>query len=106
MGTVVFADADVKVFLTADLEERARRRLLESGSPEDPLEAVAREAVRIGERDRRDSTRHVAPLRRAPDALVLDTTHLAFEEQVRRIVERVEAWAAARDAEPPPPGPP
>jgi cytidylate kinase len=91
MGTVVFPDAPVKVFLTASLDERARRRLLQDGKPAGGDE-VAAEAARIRERDRTDETREEAPLREAPGSLRLDTTALGFDEQVDRIV------AAARGA--------
>ena len=85
MGTVVFPDAEVKIFLVADLEERARRRLLQEGRDTSP-EAVAEEAKRLRERDRTDEEREVSPLRQPADAHVLDTTHLSFPEQVDRIV--------------------
>lgn len=89
MGTVVFPDAEVKVFLVAALEERARRRLLErTGRAPKPAE-VAREAVDIAARDRRDSERAVSPLRRPADAFDLDTTRLSFEEQVQAVVALV-----------------
>lgn len=100
MGSVVFPDADVKVFLVADLEERARRRLLEqresdrSGAPTAAVppaaEEVREESARLHERDTRDSVRALAPLRRPADALLLDTTDLGFEEQVEAIIERVQ----------------
>lgn len=81
IGTVVAPGAEVKVFLTADPEERARRRATELG--------VAQDGVRAdqAERDRRDSTRSEAPLRAAEGATVLDTTSLNFDEVVDRIVE-------------------
>jgi cytidylate kinase len=85
IGTVVFPDADLKIFLIADPAERARRRLLQMGQPIDPP-SLAAEIGRIEERDRLDTTRDVAPLREAADAVRLDTTGLGFEEQVRRIV--------------------
>jgi cytidylate kinase len=86
IGSVVFTDAELKVFLVADPEERARRRLIEQGSPEpDPLQIRA-EAARLTERDHRDSSRAVAPLLRAADAVLLDTTALTFEAQVGAIV--------------------
>lgn len=89
MGTVVFPEADVKIYLVADLPERARRRLAERGvtSPDD--DALAAEATVIAERDRRDSTRALAPLRRPEGATVVDTTKLSIEEQVDVIVHRV-----------------
>jgi len=88
MGTVVFPDADVKVFLVADLEERARRRLLQEGAPADP-ESVAAAAAAIARRDEQDSGRELSPLRRPDDALEIDTTGMSFEAQVDAIVDRV-----------------
>jgi cytidylate kinase len=74
------------VFLVASPEERARRRLLQDGTQPNP--ARLREAAReLERRDRADASREVAPLAQAPDAVVLDTTGLGFEEQVDRIVE-------------------
>jgi cytidylate kinase len=89
MGTVVFPDAELKVFLVADLAERARRRLREQEEGSPPVEAVEREAERLAHRDRRDSERSHAPLRKPPDAWVVDTTALDFQEQVEAVVERV-----------------
>ncbi len=91
MGTVVFPDADVKVFLTADLEERARRRLRQDTGEEPDSDTVSEEAARIQKRDRLDSERQLSPLRRPDDATVLDTTRLTEREQVDRIVALVEA---------------
>ena len=85
IGTVVFPRAPVKIFLTATPEARARRRLLQRGQNPDPGQ-IAREAARLAERDRLDSTRTIAPLAPAPDAVVLDTTGLGFEEQIGTIV--------------------
>ncbi|HSG08497.1 MAG TPA: (d)CMP kinase [Longimicrobiales bacterium] len=91
MGTVVFPEAEVKVFLVADLMERARRRLLEQpGKPPTSAEIHA-EAQRIGERDRLDSHRSISPLRRPDDAVDLDTTAMSFEEQVEAVVRLVRA---------------
>jgi CMP/dCMP kinase len=85
IGTVVFPDADLKIFLTASAEARAGRRLAQRGSPTDPG-TVAEEATLLAARDRADSSRTVAPLRRPEDAIDIDTTHLGFREQVDRIV--------------------
>ena len=85
MGTVVFPTATLKVFLTASLEERALRRykqLKDKGS-DVSLPALSRE---ITERDRRDSTRAVAPLKPAPDAEVIDSTSLSIEQVVERVM--------------------
>ena len=77
IGTVVFPDADLKVFLTATPEARARRRLEQRGAAVDAGE-LAREAERLALRDRADASRAVAPLRRAHDAVEVDTTTLSF----------------------------
>lgn len=81
IGTVVLPDADLKVFLSAAPEERARRRAAQTGR-EAELGRI-REAMRA--RDRQDSERAVAPLRPAEDAVVLDTTGLTLEEVVDRV---------------------
>jgi cytidylate kinase len=85
IGTVVFPDAPLKVFLTASPEERARRRLAQQGRALDPT-ALRREAAALAARDQADSSRAVAPLRAAADAVRLDTTELSLEEQVNRVV--------------------
>jgi CMP/dCMP kinase len=85
MGTVVFPDAELKIFLTASAEERARRRynqLKYKGSGVS-LAALSRE---IAERDARDTTRAVAPLKPASDAHVIDSTGLGIEEVVDRVL--------------------
>ena len=87
IGTVVFPEAGLKVFLTAAPEVRARRRSTQWGRPVDEA-TVARESAALEARDRADSTRAVAPLRQAADALLLDTTGLDFEQQVAWIVSR------------------
>ena len=86
IGTVVFPDAPLKIFLTATPDERARRRLSQRG------EAVGRELMRresqaLAARDAADSSRPIAPLKPAPDAVLLDTTALTLEQQVSRVVE-------------------
>jgi cytidylate kinase len=89
MGTIVFPAADLKIFLTASPAERALRRykqLKDKGS-DVSLAALSRE---ITERDRRDSTRAVAPLKPAPDAEVIDSTGLTIEQ----VVEKV--WTSGR----------
>ena len=85
MGTVIFPGARLKVFLTASPEERAQRRhkqLIEKGSAAS-LAALSRE---IAERDLRDSTRQVAPLKPAPDAQLLDSTGLGIDAVVERVL--------------------
>ena len=101
MGTVVFPEARTKVFLTADVRERARRRLGDRGVRAPGDEELREEAQRLGARDTQDQTRAVAPLRIPDGALVLDTTDLTFDAQVRRIVEharRPEEEGPAIDA--------
>lgn len=86
IGTCVLPDADVKVFLTASVETRAKRRydeLVEKGVACD-LEEIARD---IAERDERDSTREIAPLKRAEDAVLVDSSHMTIEEVVAAIVK-------------------
>ncbi len=92
-GTVVFPEAPVKIFMVADIDERARRRLQEY---EAAGEEVTFEEVRaeIEERDQQDRTRDIAPLRRADDAIVLDTTDTTIAEQVDFVVDRVKAHDA------------
>ena len=90
IGTVVFPEADLKVFLIAQSETRAKRRLAESGKPNPTYVDVQNEVDRLGLRDRMDSQRATAPLKQAPDAVVIDTTDLSFDEQVNKIVQLAE----------------
>lgn len=86
IGTCVLPDADVKVFLTASVETRAKRRydeLVEKGVACD-LEEIARD---IAERDERDSTREIAPLKQAEDAVLIDSSYMTIEEVVAAIVK-------------------
>ncbi len=91
MGTVVFPEAQVKVFLTADSAERARRRIMqrEGRCPGDA--EVAAEAGRLERRDALDSSRAAAPLRRPPSSAAIDTTRRSQECVVERIVDLVGA---------------
>jgi cytidylate kinase len=86
MGSVVFRNAGLKIFLTATPEERAARRYkqLKQKGLSVSLPALSAE---IAERDRRDTTRSVAPLVAVPEAVVVDSTALSIEEVVRRVVE-------------------
>lgn len=93
IGTVVFPDAALKVYLMADPEVRARRRLREQGSPEPDVDTLRAEVARLTERDRADSQRDVAPLKAAGDAVKVDTTALTFDEQVEAILELARARA-------------
>ncbi len=90
MGTVVFPDAELKIFLTADLGERARRRFREREGREPSAEELAEEMDRIRQRDLQDEGRLQAPLRKAPDAVELDTSHLTLPEQVECILRHVK----------------
>lgn len=97
IGTVVFPAADVKIFLDASPEERARRRA------SDPAHAAGRGTAAIqdvasalAERDRIDRTRATSPLTQAPDAVVIDTTGLAVDDVVERVLEVVELRRAGR----------
>ena len=92
IGTVVLPDAEVKVFLTASAEERARRRMLEleqRGTPE-PYEAILRS---IQERDWNDTHRSAAPLRQAEDAVLLDTTDLDFAQSEAALLDIIRKGA-------------
>jgi len=88
-GTIAFADADVKFYLTADAGERARRRQLElrAGGGGESLEQIRKA---IEERDKSDEDRAVGPLRPADDAVVIDTTNLSIEEVVEKVLRCVE----------------
>lgn len=94
MGTVVFTDAPLKVFLTASAEERARRRYLQlkEAGHSVSLPALVEE---IRARDERDSNREVAPLKPADDAVVLDSTTLTIEQVVERILAEVTSRGLA-----------
>lgn len=97
IGTVVFPDAELKLFMTADPAVRAQRRyreLQEKGMPV-PLEEIERN---VRERDRADMSRAVSPLRQAEDAIVLDNSHMTVEEQMAwflkkfaEVTERLQA---------------
>lgn len=93
-GTVVFPEAEVKVFMVADVEERARRRQQEYAEEgkDVPFEQVRQE---IEDRDRRDRTRDIAPLRRADDARTLDTTDRSIDEQVAFVADLVKEVRAS-----------
>jgi 3-phosphoshikimate 1-carboxyvinyltransferase len=86
IGTVVFPDAELKVYLVCEPGERARRRLLEQGAADLSPDALRAEAERLAGRDAIDSGRAVAPLAQAPDAVLLDTTGLDFAAQVDAVV--------------------
>jgi cytidylate kinase len=93
MGTAVFPDATVKVFLVADPWERARRRLVQQLGRSPADEEIAEETGRLVQRDARDATQTV----QAKDAILIDTTFLTQEEQVERIVALVRAVTQRED---------
>ncbi|HLH35811.1 MAG TPA: (d)CMP kinase [Alloacidobacterium sp.] len=90
IGTVVFPHADIKIFLDASPEARGERRYEQSGRA-GSQEAILRE---IRERDQRDRNREQSPLRPAPDAVVIDSTHLTLEEVVSEVEELITARLA------------
>ncbi len=88
MGTVVFPDAPLKIFLTASAEERARRRYLQLKAKGDDVNlASLLDEIRL--RDERDTQRTVAPLKPAADAIQLDSTELSIEQVLERILSEV-----------------
>ena len=92
IGTHVLPDAELKIFLTASVRERARRRYEESGRAQGiTLEMLEAE---IAERDRQDASREIAPLVKAEDAIVLDTTNLTAEEAAERVAILADKAAA------------
>jgi cytidylate kinase len=94
IGTVVFPNAPLKVFLTASDEERARRRQQDEAASE---RTVGVDAVRtdLARRDAHDSRRSVSPLREADDAVVVDTTSRGIDDIVRELVDRAKAAGVA-----------
>ena len=89
IGTVVFPNADVKIYLDASAEERAKRRVKqnqEKGIPTSYQEVLKN----IIDRDNRDSNREVAPLRKAEDAIYVDSTNMTIEEVTNKIIEIIE----------------
>jgi cytidylate kinase len=99
MGTVVFPDAPVKVFVTASPEARAGRRhkqLIEKGFSVN-IESLLRD---IRERDARDAGRAAAPLRPAADAVLLDTTDMTIDDAIGFVLARYRDWHADRSQRP------
>ena len=98
IGTVVFPDAEVKVFLTATPDARAKRRvgdLKQRGIEADEAEVKNQ----IVSRDMADSTRPVAPLKAANDALLVDSTEMTMEEVVTLLVSRVQDWLDSQESQ-------
>ncbi|UOR07657.1 (d)CMP kinase [Hymenobacter aerilatus] len=90
IGTTVFPDAEVKIFMTADTHTRATRRQEELAVKNEVVE-LADIIDNLEKRDHIDSTRAESPLRRASDAVLLDTSHMTIDEQVDFVLERVSA---------------
>ncbi|HYQ87309.1 MAG TPA: (d)CMP kinase [Bacteroidota bacterium] len=95
IGTVVLPDADLKIYLVADVKERARRRAreLQGGGIEVPVDTLKGE---LEERDQRDASRVNSPLRKAPDAIELDTSRLSVEQQVEYVVQKAREILRSR----------
>jgi cytidylate kinase len=99
IGTVVLPDADVKFFLTASVQERARRRFrqMQSWGRKVDLQQLEEQLSR---RDQNDSQRQVAPLRRAEDAVIIDTTELSIEQALEQMLRHLPRAALAQGIEP------
>ena len=95
IGTVVLPHAELKVFLTASVEERARRRLVQWNEthPDEP-QTMAQIVQNIQERDRKDTERAISPLRPAENAILLDTTCLTREETIDALTAMVKKVTA------------
>ena len=92
IGTAVFPNAEVKIFLDADASVRAERRVLQNGSRS--AEETQRVLAEIAARDQRDRTRTASPLVAAPDAVHIDTTHKSIDEVVDEVERhREEKWS-------------
>ncbi|MBQ5704910.1 MAG: (d)CMP kinase [Alistipes sp.] len=89
IGTVVFPDAELKIFMTADAQVRAERRYAELKAKGDnvTMEEILENVI---SRDKADMTREISPLRQAEDAVVLDNSHMSVEEQMAWFMERYE----------------
>ena len=93
IGTVVFPNADIKIYLDASSEERAKRRVKQN--EEKGIKSTYEEVLQnIIDRDKRDSNRKIAPLKQAQDAIYIDTTNMTIEEVVEKIIE---LWVNFRD---------
>lgn len=89
LGTAVFKDADLKFFMSANIEERARRRFKELEASESDI-TFKEVRENIVDRDRKDASREADPLKKAPDAIELDTTGMHFDEQVQKICSIID----------------
>jgi cytidylate kinase len=93
IGTVVFPNADVKFFLTARPDVRARRRFDEL-TAKGTMVTLEQTLDEVRRRDEQDTTREIAPLRQAPDATLVDSSNMTIERTVERMVALVRAWTA------------
>ena len=98
IGTTVFPHAELKIFLTASVTERARRRQRDMEAQNQTVVSLENLERAIDERDRKDSTRKVAPLKKADDALELNTDGLTIDDVVSKIVCLFESRVAVREA--------
>ena len=96
IGTVVFPHADVKIYLDASPEERARRRAADPAHTSSKTSQLSDVATALAERDKSDSTRAVSPLAIAPDATVVDTTGVSVEDVIERVLSVIEARRGVR----------
>ena len=87
IGTVVLPDAELKIYLTADVKERAKRSFLELEAKNPGTNSLEEIEKQVRERDERDMNRAIAPLRKADDAVEVDTTHMTADEAAQKIVE-------------------
>ena len=86
IGTVVFPNADVKIYLDASVEERAKRRIIQN--QEKGIESSYEDVLKnIIDRDKRDASREVAPLKQAEDAILVDSSNMTIEEVVEKIIQ-------------------
>ena len=89
IGTVVLPNADVKIYLTASIEERARRRFEELKSKNIPVDDIKTLELQIASRDRADMEREISPLRQADDAILIDSTNLEIDQVAEKILDLV-----------------
>jgi cytidylate kinase len=98
IGSVVFPDADVKVYLDASAEERARRRAGDAAHTGGKTGTLAGVQSQLQARDKSDSERPVAPLTMAPDAVYIDTTGMPIDDVVRKVMALVRAYSSSKSS--------
>jgi cytidylate kinase len=98
IGTVVFPDADVKIYLDASPEERARRRAADPAHTSSKAAQLSEVATALAERDRNDSTRAASPLAIAPDATVVDTTGVPIDVVIEDVLALIRSRVADRES--------